>query len=580
MTTMTGTSPTRPIDRPIPPTGRQDLDAASARVRDGARRLSQLDLDGRLALARSMQAGYLRIAEASVAAACRAKAIPLGTPIEGEEWALGPWMVVRHLRLVQHALRALKQTGNTPIGHVGDTADGRLAVEVFPTSSIDGMLFSRVHAHVHMQPGVTREALDRDRAPFYKGRRHDGRVCLVLGGGNVNAIPPMDVITKLFNESTACLLKMNPVNAYLGPFLEVAFAEAIRQGFLAIVYGGADEGAYLVEQPGVDEVHITGSDETYEHIVWGPPGPEREQRKARGARVMTKPITAELGNVSPVIVVPGRYSDAELAYQAEDIASALTYNASFDCNAAKVIVTARGWPLRSQFLSAVETALTHAPARFAYYPGAELRYQRFLAGRTAVRRLGYEGDGRLSWALCTGVDASAPDEIAFRREAFAPVLFETEIGSAEPADFLEQAVTFANERLWGTLNASLVVHPRTFKDPALAPAVERAIGRLRYGSVAVNAWAGMLFAFASPPWGAYPGATPADIQSGTGWVHNTSMLEGIEKAVLRHPITTKPKPAYALSHRSANRLMPRMVLLEEQGSWARVPAVLGAALRA
>ena len=38
----------------------------------------------------------------------------------------------------------------------------------------------------------------------------------------------MDVLTKIFNEGKACVLKMNPVNAYLGPFLERAFADAIR----------------------------------------------------------------------------------------------------------------------------------------------------------------------------------------------------------------------------------------------------------------------------------------------------------------------------------------------------------------
>ena len=70
------------------------------------------------------------------------------------------------------------------------------------------------------------------------------------------------------------------------------------------------------------------------------------------------------------------------------------------------------------------------------------------------------------------------------------------------------------------------------------------------------------------------------IQSGAGWVHNTSMLEGIEKAVMRHPITAMPKPAYSLSHRSAHALMARMTALEERGSWAKVPAVLAAAMRA
>jgi hypothetical protein len=34
------------------------------------------------------------------------------------------------------------------------------------------------------------------------------------------------------------LLKVNPVNAYLGPFIEEAFHKAIAKNFLAVVYGG------------------------------------------------------------------------------------------------------------------------------------------------------------------------------------------------------------------------------------------------------------------------------------------------------------------------------------------------------
>src|SRR5439155_10486194 len=126
----------------------------------------------------------------------------------------------------------------------------------------------------------------------------------------------------MFNEGKVCAVKMNPVNAYLGPYLERAFAEAVREGFLAILYGGADEGAYLTAHSHIDEIHITGSDQTYDRIVWGPPGLERVQRKAEGRPLLGKTITAELGNVSPVIVMPGPYSGRKLAYQAEDVASA------------------------------------------------------------------------------------------------------------------------------------------------------------------------------------------------------------------------------------------------------------------
>jgi len=562
-----------------PPSTARRLDEAVARAREGAAGLLTLSLDQRVALARSMQGGYLAVARESVHAACAAKGIPLGTPLEGEEWTLGPWFVVRQLRLLQESLLAIKHTGNTPVGEVGRTAaGGRLRVQVFPANAIDGTLFKGVRVDVHLEHGVGEREMTESRAGFYKRTPRDGRVVLVLGAGNVSGIPTKDVLSKIFNEGKACVLKMNPVNAYLGPFLERAFAEPIRQGYLAVVYGGAEEGAYLAGHAGVDEVHLTGSEETYNRIVWGPPGAEREARKRDNRPVLAKPVTAELGGVAPVIVVPGPYSAKELAYQAEDLASGLTFNASFDCNANRVVILPRGWSRREEFLDRLQEAFGRAADRLAYYPGAREWLERFTAGRGA--RIGGQAEGSLPWTLIAGLDPDAPAERLFREESFAPAMVETSVGSADPVEFLDQAVRFANERLWGTLSAGLVVHPRTSKDPATGAAVERAIERLRYGVVTVNAWSGLLFAFGTPPWGAHPTSTPQDIQSGCGWVHNTAMLEHVEKSVMRHPVTATPKPAYAITHRSAHRLMPRMVALEERASWTKVPAVLAAAMRA
>jgi hypothetical protein len=58
------------------------------------------------------------------------------------------------------------------------------------------------------------------------------------------------------------------------------------------------------------------------------------------------------------------------------------------------------------------------------------------------------------------------------------------------------------------------------------------------------------------------------------------MLEGIEKAVLRHPVTMMPKGSYFVSHRSAHQLMARMTQLDAEAKWSKVPSVLGAAMRA
>ncbi|MBA3760689.1 MAG: aldehyde dehydrogenase [Gemmatimonadales bacterium] len=563
---------------PTRPTGRRRLDEMVARLREGAPVFAQLSLEKRIALARSMQIGYLRIAPRSVAAACKAKGIQAGTPAEGEEWATGPWCVVRYLRLVAESLDALRESGNTRVGPVGQTADGRLAVRVFPASRIDGMLFSGITVDVHLQRGISEQTMHTSRASFYKGNSHPGRTVLVLGAGNIASIPPMDVITKLFNEGKVCLLKMNPVNAYLGPFIEEAFSEAIARNFLTVAYGGAEEGAYLAQHQGIDEIHLTGSDRTYDALVWGPPGPERDLRKARNSPILTKPVTAELGNVSPVLVVPGPYSDKELAFQAENIGGAMTCNASFLCNSAKMLVTPRGWERRPALLASIEHTLGAVPVRRAYYPGAESRWEALTRGR-AGQFIGTGGQGCLPWTLLTGLDATDVNEPAFSTEPFCSILSETEVGSDDPVEYLDRAVDFANNRLWGTLSADVIVHPKLLKSPEVAAALERAINRLRYGAVTVNSWSGYLFAFGTPPWGAHPSSSSTDIQSGNGWVHNTPMLEGIEKTVLRHPLTIFPKPATFPSHRTAHTLMRRLTYLEEKASWARLPGVISAAMR-
>jgi aldehyde dehydrogenase (NAD(P)+) len=91
----------------------------------------------------------------------------------------------------------------------------------------------------------------------------------------------------------------------------------------------------------------------------------------------------------------------------------------------------------------------------------------------------------------------------------------------------------------------------------------------------VNVWAGYGFGFGTTPWGAFPDSTLADVQNGRGFVHNTLMLEAVEKAVIRHPARTFPKPPYFPSHRTAHRLGRRLVDLETRG-WVAMPGVVAA----
>ena len=115
----------------------------------------------------------------------------------------------------------------------------------------------------------------------------------------------------------------------------------IAGGFLRTAYGAAEVGDYLIRHPDVDEVHITGAISTHDAIVFGP-GEEGAARKARNEPALDKRVTSELGNVSPVIIVPGQWKPRDLQFQAEHLATQMTQNNGFNCIAAKVIVLPAG----------------------------------------------------------------------------------------------------------------------------------------------------------------------------------------------------------------------------------------------
>jgi aldehyde dehydrogenase (NAD(P)+) len=387
----------------------------------------------------------------------------------------------------------------------------------------------------------------------------------------------MDVATKMFIEGFVCILKMNPVNEWVGPHLERALAPLIDRGYLRIVYGGADVGSYLCYHPLVDDVHITGSDRTHDAIVWGPPGPERDRRMAANEPVLTKPISSELGNVSPVAIVPYAYSDAELWFQARNVVTMVFNNASFNCNAAKMLITATGWSQREKFLDMVAQGLAQAPTRKAYYPGAFERYERLLSGHANVERFGQASAERLQWALVRGVEAATEDPL-FRTEPFCGILSETSIGTTDPVEFMRTSTAFMNDRMWGTLSTTLVVPPKLEKNATFARALDQSILDLRYGTVSINHWPALCYAFGTMPWGGHPSATMKNIQSGLGWVHNTYMLGGVDKSVVRGPLTVTPYPAWFFDNPKTGKIAPAAADMEAAPSWLKLPGLLAKVL--
>jgi hypothetical protein len=296
--------------------------------------------------------------------------------------------------------------------------------------------------------------------------------------------------------------------------------------------------------------------------------------------LLTKRITSELGNVSPIIVVPGPWSASDLAYQAEHLVTSLANNAGFNCNATRVIIQHAAWSQRNALLEQMRKVFAHLPARMAYYPGAKERQQIFLAAHPEAEQFGISADGRLAWTLIAGIDPGNENDVCFTTEAFCGLFAETALEAASVPEYLDRAVAFANEHLWGTLNVTLIVHPASLKDPAIAEAVERAVANLCYGTVAVNYWAAAGFTLGVTTWGAFPGHDLYDIQSGTGMVHNTLMFAHPQKSVLRAPFRTWPTPPWFVTQgRTAGKLFPKLVSFEASPSLRKIPGILWAAVR-
>jgi hypothetical protein len=532
----------------------------------------------RIALLDELTHDILTIADRWTAACQAAEGLDPAQPSAGEESLVGPYFILRNLRLLRKSLVDIAATGSPRVpGPIRTLPSGQVSARVFPQDLYDRIFYTGVTAEVWMEPGVTAANLADTQAVAYK-KKDGGGVCLVLGGGNVSSIGPMDALYKLFVENRVVVYKVHPVNVYLGPLLEDGFRALIDRGFLRQVYGGAAEGAYLAAHRDVDEIHITGSDKTYEAIVFGP-GPAGEARKRENRPVLAKPVSAELGNVSPVIVVPGPWSEGDLAYHAENLVTMLTNNAGFNCNATRVIVTDAGWSQRESLLRKVRELLRAVPTRKAYYPGAADRYDTFLARHPEAERFGAAQGDHLAWAFLPGLDPARRDEICYTTEAFCGLFGETPLSASSIPAFIEKAVAFANESLWGTLNATLLVHPRSLKDPEVARAVEKAIADLRYGTVAINHWAATGYGLVVTPWGAYPGHDRTDIQSGTGVVHNTLMFSRVQKSVVRAPFRVFPKPVWFATHRQAHKLAPKLSRFEAAPSLAKLPGIFALALR-
>ena len=493
-----------------------------------------------------------------------------------EETATGPLATLRLLLLTARALERiatgkLPQTSRPPrLSHAAPgghprTADpaSMIEVDVMPVGALfDPMIFPGHHATVRcVNPGGL-DAFDRSWRREIEERPRSGGVAVVLGAGNVTGLAAADVLCQIFEHGRAALLKLHPLHAPLEPVLTRALEPLCEAGLLAIVTGGAEIAQAAVAAPLVTHVHLTGGQGAFQTIVWG----DRDPHAAGAEPRLTKPITCELGNVTPWIIVPGRYTPAQLACQADTVAASIANNTSFNCIATKLVITCRAWPQRDEFLALIARRLVSLPARPAWYPGATTAWET-IAGRPTP------ADGTLPWVFRTGLDLER-DRAWVAREWFVPVAAET----AVEADDIEAFCTLAGglvHGLPGSLAASVTI-PATLaaRDRQRA---ELLVEHLEYGVVAVNGWSALAYALGSVPWGGFPGGTLASPESGIGRVHDPLLLPLVHNTILRTPLTVWPTPPWFPWH--AGGLKLARGLLATNASIARGGRGLGPLVR-
>lgn len=142
-----------------------------------------------------------------------------------------------------------------------------------------------------------------------------GRVTRALGAGNVFAIPMLDTLYSSIADGDVVVLKMNPVNESYGPvFEQMALVDPRRLRADRLRWRGRRGAPHGQRECRGDPHHRQRTHLQRDRFG---PGADGSQRKATGHAVLTKPIRAELGGVGPTIVLPGPWTDADIAYQAD-----------------------------------------------------------------------------------------------------------------------------------------------------------------------------------------------------------------------------------------------------------------------
>jgi hypothetical protein len=234
-----------------------------------------------------------------------------------------------------------------------------------------------------------------------------GGVGLVLGAGNITSIPYLDVLYELLASNRVAILKVNPTQDALVPSSSARWHRSSSPDSCGSSAAAATSAPISLSIRRSTTSTSRGRRRRSAPSCGArrtPPPPVPPRRRRDGRPLLKKPITAELGGVSPIIIVPGRWSNADLRFQAEHVVTMRLHNSGHNCIAGQVVLLSDDWPQRDAFLDELRAAYDRAPSRPVWYPQSQGKLD---AARTSYPDAAWCGGGTRALVEASPTDAGA-----------------------------------------------------------------------------------------------------------------------------------------------------------------------------
>jgi len=512
-------------------TPKEEILAKIAKVKANADKWNKLEHSKKLVHLKKMQDNLNEIFEEWGKACSESRGLENYELFKGVGYVMGPGVFGLWLNQLIQTYESLVSTNAPPKPVAERKVNNSKIAQVLPYTTLDSIAGGGQKVELWMEPGKD----------ISQGKILSAKPGLVgiLGAGNYEA--PVDILTKMFLHQKVAVYKSHPNLAHSSAkYIRQLMKSLIDEDFLAVIEGTIEPGQTLIASDSVDELLMTGGAATFDRIVWG----DDPNAKQSGQPLVTKPFEAELGAVSPWVLVPGQWSDADLKHHAEYLVSCKMMNSGAICASPQVVVYDEQWPQIDKFQQLVEKALADFPELPVFYGGSCQR----------ATSIASDTKGKVSWpkgkpvgdrnekgeraAVRPGIvkDVKDPNATVLNTEVFAPLLsfisVKSDTGAADT--FLPAAVKLCNEHCFGSLSMSIMIDGATQKQ--YATELDNAIDALKWGSIGINTWGGSLVFHAASRWGAYPGLhSIKDVQSGLGEIGNCRLYDHAAKSVAWEP---------------------------------------------